>query len=805
MKCLKSHRPLAFLCFAAVLISSMTPFRALAEDIINYGYLTSDLRRALMYSPTGRENLINESTGYLDSQVAGSDGMYMRGGMTATNKGIITVREEAFNYGMRITEASKGINTGNIFVYKAESKGIYLEGASTGYNYGTIRIFDDGRGIYAVGSSSAINYGSITTETGSAYCMVAESSTIENRGSLLGNRGSWAHVITANLSTVSNSGTITTEESNNAVGILATDSTVNNSGIMSILGTNAAAISATGSTVNNSGTITSKWYEAVYLDHSTFTNSGTLSGGTFQGVDYAAVNAINGSQVYLNTGTNIQTGGVYGGAGANILHLVDSGTVDFAITGVANGWAEVHKTGAGTWTLAQDTGADGAINTFSLDDGTLALNAGTHLTVSQYTQAADTTLAVKLNGDGTVPVTVNGLATVAGTLAVDVDSSTMIGDQTVIAAGSIAGNFDSVTSVNPNFSLTSTVSGNNIVLTTPSYAPKWDNTALSMTSTLASNMAFIQIPTARSQTMLAANDMKEEDEYVVVASNGPLTELVSSPSTENRYGVYAKPMFSISERDAVGTALGYDAIMAGVEIGADTFVNDNMLLGAFAGYAATGIDFKGNAFSDDDTEDQNIFVLGAYGGYRMDDWTFTDTLSFSYAQHDSKRNAGLSQTAKADYNSQLIGNQFLASYRLTENDTWTLAPELGLNTSYFYRGNFTETGAVNAATYDSLDALFIESVVGINLSGNIETESATFTPYAQLNWTHDLNGNDITVRQTLGATSAQVTQENDDDHLSVGIGGTVSKGSMKYTLSYTGEASQHSRSHGISAIARYEF
>ena len=802
---LKPHRSLAVLCFAVVLISTLTPLLALAEDIINYGYLTTEDRRALMSSPTGRENLINESTGHLDSHVRWSGGMYMNGGMTATNKGLITAREESDIYGMSIAQASKGINMGNIFLYKSNNKGIHLIEASTGYNYGAIKLFNAGQGIYAEDSSSAINYGSITTVTDSAYCMVAESSTIENRGSLFGSHGSRAHVITANLSTVSNSGTITTEQSNYAVGILATSSTVNNSGIISILGVDAAAISTTDSIVSNSGTITSKWYEAVYLDHSTFTNSGTLTGGTYQGVDYAAVNAINGSQVYLNTGTNIQTGGVYGGAGSNVLHLVDGGIVDFSITGVANGWAEVHKAGAGTWTLAQDTGTDGAINAFSIDGGTLALNPGTHLTVNQYTQAADTTLAVKLNGDGTVPVTVNGLATVAGTLAVDVDSSTMIGDQTVIAAGSIAGNFDSVTSVNPNFSLTSTVSGNNIVLTTPSYAPQWDNTALSMTSTLASNMAFIQIPTARSQTLLAANDMEEDDEYVMVASNGPLTELVSSPSTGNRYGVYAKPMFSISERDAVGTALGYDAMMAGVEIGADTFVNDNMLLGAFAGYAATGIDFKGNAFADDDTEDQNIFVLGAYGGYRMDDWTFTDTLSFSYAQHDSKRNAGLGQTAKADYNSQLIGNQFLASYRLIENGTWTLAPELGLNTSYFYRGRFTETGAVNAATYDSLDALFMESVVGINLSGNIETESATFTPYAQLNWTHDLSGNDITVRQTLGATSAQVTQENDDDHLNLGLGTSVRINSMKYTLSYTGEASQHSHSHGLSAIARYEF
>ena len=124
---LKPHRSLALLYFSVVLISTLNPLRAFAEDIINYDYLTTEDRRALMSSPTGRENLINESTGHLDSHVRWSGGMYMTGGMTATNKGLITAREEPDIYGMSINQASKGINTGNIFVYKAESKGIYLE------------------------------------------------------------------------------------------------------------------------------------------------------------------------------------------------------------------------------------------------------------------------------------------------------------------------------------------------------------------------------------------------------------------------------------------------------------------------------------------------------------------------------------------------------------------------------------------------------------------------------------------------------------------------------------------------------
>ncbi|WP_319543485.1 autotransporter domain-containing protein [uncultured Pseudodesulfovibrio sp.] len=787
MKFLKLHRSRAFLCFAVILLCSVSLLSISARAAENTGTVTRPLVgnwinsgnvilsgggvAGAMYTDGIGQNLVNTAEGYIKTPFGDEHGM------TALHANSILS------------------NSGIIDTYGNGSNGMYMKVASTGYNYGTITATNDLRGIgmRAEAASTAINYGTIiNNEQGRG--MSADASTIENRGSVFTRLAGAYGMHGESSSTVTNRGTITTL-GGNAYGLSGIDSILTNSG--TITNSDAPGLVGGRSIMNNSGTITVQGATtgAIWTTASTLTNSGTIAG---YGLGGRAIVASTNSQIYLKTGTTILAGNVHDLDGTNALYLVGSGTVNFNITG---NWAEIHKAEVGTWTLTQNVVAQ----KISLDDGTLALNSGVRLSGSTYNQAAGSTLAVNLNGDGTVPVTVTGLATVAGKLVVDVDGKNMVGDQTIIAAGSVAGNFDSVVSLNPNFSLSTRVDGTDVKLSTP-YAPKWDNTALSMTSILASNMAFIQVPTARSQTLLTANDREEEDEYVMVASNGPLVDLVSQkPSKEQRYGVYAKPMFSISERDAFGSALGYDATMVGLEVGADTFVSDNLLLGAFAGYAATGIDFKGNAFAENDTEDQSIYVLGAYGGYRLNDWSFTDTLSFSYGQHDSKRNAGLGETAKGDYNSQLIGNQFLASYRGIGNDTWTLAPELGLNTSCFYRGSFSETDATNAATYDSLGALFIESEVGMRLSGNIVTESATFLPYVKLNWSHDLNGNDITVRQTLGATSAQVTQENDDDNLSLSLGTSIRKGNTSFNLAYTGEASQHSRSHSLSAIARYEF
>ena len=284
---------------------------------------------------------------------------------------------------------------------------------------------------------------------------------------------------------------------------------------------------------------------------------------------------------------------------------------------------------------------------------------------------------------------------------------------------------------------------------------------------MASNLAFLQLPGQRSLRLMADNG---EQEPVMVASSGPMYDLIpKSDSEDRRYGVYLQPLYAASTRDAFNGAPGYTATTKGIELGADAYVGDDLLLGAFVGYSSARIDVGGVAFAENDYERQELYAAGLYGGYRIHDLLFSDTLSFTHTVNDSKRNAGLGETANGDYTTQLLANHFLAAYVFSLNDAWEVSPELGLNVNYMHRGAFSETDAVNAMHYDTFNDLFAESVLGLRFRTNYEFNAMQFKPYARAAWSHDLLGNDITVRQTLGTSTALVTQKNDNDHFDLEV------------------------------------
>ncbi|MBU1003393.1 MAG: autotransporter domain-containing protein [Proteobacteria bacterium] len=597
-----------------------------------------------------------------------------------------------------------------------------------------------------------------------------------------------------------------------------------NSGTVTTYGATAHALYTFGSTTYNSGTLSTNGTgaAAIYADGtSVFYNSGTLAA-------YAsgahAVYALSQAKVHLQTGTRILDGDVYAAnASATWLYLDGSGTVDFDITG---GWQGIHKTQAGTWTitrapvsvryfidegtLALATGTSFAADSITLYTGsTLALNSGTTVSLGawgDYNQAAGSTLALTLNNSGGPYITAPNSATIAGGLSLDVPYSALGTTQVIIDTAALTGGFSSITSSNPNFSFDSaTVAaglGQQIQLTGVTYAPQYDNSAMGLSSAMGATQAFMGVPGNRTSNLLSEN--QDQGEFMV-ASSEPLVDLVSKRSNGDRYGIYVQPMFNVSQRDAFGSGPGYSANMAGVEIGADTFVLDDLLLGAFIGTAVTDINFEGLAFAENDSEDQQLYTLGIYGGYRLGDWRLSDTLSFTHSEHESKRNAGLGEMAKGDYDSQVLSNQLLASYGWAVNDTWELAPELGLNTSYLNRGGFSETDATNAVEYADFDKFFVESVAGLRLRGSFEAGSTRISPYARLSWSHDLGGNDITVGQTLGTTAVEATQKNDDDRLGLDLGLSLREGDATFTLAYGGEFSEHSESHGLTANLRLEF
>jgi outer membrane autotransporter protein len=206
-----------------------------------------------------------------------------------------------------------------------------------------------------------------------------------------------------------------------------------------------------------------------------------------------------------------------------------------------------------------------------------------------------------------------------------------------------------------------------------------------------------------------------------------------------------------------------------------------------------------------DNEDQQLYTAGAYAGYRVGDWVLADTLCVTYADHEFERKASATDTATADYSSWLVTNELLAVYNWSPAENWLITPRAGVNVTHLHRPGFSETGTVNAVSYQTLDQAFGDGVLGVNVQRIFTKDDLLVIPYGGLGAIHSLWGNDITVRQYLPTTSAEVTTKNDDSRFTGELGMTFSTGCTDVTVGYAGEYSESADSHSVFGQMRWEF
>jgi uncharacterized protein with beta-barrel porin domain len=640
---------------------------------------------------------------------------------------------------------------------------------------------DDGS-TYTVGAADSPS--AVATGTDTAYGADLESSGLVNSGTISGSsKSGYTYGVEAySNSTVTNNKTISaTNDSGKAYGADLYSSTLTNSGTISgssKSGYTYGVAANSNSTVTNNKTIsaTSDSGEAdgVFLYSSSLTNSGTISasGGTGSYAIYAFLD----STVTLATGTRILSGSVYSQTYTNTLKITSDSPLNFALAGA---WKDITLSGVGAWTL----------------------NSGCNASTDTLTLASGSTMVFPTDS----ALTVNGTATLDGTLLIDPKGA---GTGTILTAGTLnTGAGYRTGSTNPNFRVDVATSSNAMKVTT-TFAPQADAASLATTVASLSAQAFAGVAQARDLTMLTmlADADKADDGDVMVASNGSLSGLLDEREPERPWSVFVQPVYNSTSRDGTAGQQGYDANMTGLEAGIDRRIGDNMVLGAMVGIGLTDIEFNGSDFVNNDSEDQRLYTAGLYGGYAMGDWLFADVVSTTYVTHDSKRNAGAGQIAKADYDSWLTANQLLAVYRWHPSAQWEIAPRAGLNVTYLHWDAFSETGAVNAVSYDDLDKVFADGLLGVRAThAGFQVEDTLITPYAGAGLIHSLGANDITVRQYLPTTSAQVTTENDSDRLTTECGVTFGKGPASLTLAYSGEYGDTLDSHSIFGLLRWAF
>ncbi|ADU63819.1 MAG: autotransporter domain-containing protein [Pseudodesulfovibrio sp.] len=740
---------------------------------------------------------------------------------SATNSGTITGTSTIGSaYGISLGDQSTFINSGTLAASGDKAYGADLSSLSTLTNTGVITATSDSLTAYGVNLNTlatVINSGTVAASSTSYFSRGAHvdfSSTLTNTGMITStsitrpafgvvldndskviNSGTVAAVstkdgaagaITSGLSTLTSTGTITATGDYVAYGVqLEKGSTFTNSGLVTATSPRAA----TGVYITNPSGVTSS---------NTFINTGSINaqGGTKS----QAILARTHSSVYLDTGTRILNGSVSGQNGLADLIIRSDSDLGFTLDG---NWKSVTHSGSGIWSLNGDSSASAS---------TLTLNAGSKTTMfsgSRLTSATmDMNSGASLNFVPNSLVTVTGTATLNGAITVD-PFADRLGSATLLTAGTLntGADYSAFFTGNPNFAVnvtTTTGAGGSVSVST-AFAPQDDAPSLASTTILSSSQAFAGVAQSRNLGLLADMGDSDEDREIMVASIGSLDGLLNPRKEETPWGIYLQPVYSFGSRNGDASSKGYNYGMYGLEAGIDRRIGDDWVVGAMAGYGSSHMDFTGSDWVANDNEDQRLYTAGAYVGYRAGDWTFADTLSVTYADHKSKRKASATDTATAKYESWLIANEFLAVYHWSPAENWLVTPRAGVNVTHLHRPGFSESGSINALTYQTLDQFFSEGLVAVNVQRTFMKDDLAVTPYAGLGAVHSLTGNDITVKQYLTTTSAEVTTKNDDSRFTGELGMTFSAGSTKVTLGYAGEYSASSDSHSVFGQMRWEF
>lgn len=150
-----------------------------------------------------------------------------------------------------------------------------------------------------------------------------------------------------------------------------------------------------------------------------------------------------------------------------------------------------------------------------------------------------------------------------------------------------------------------------------------------------------------------------------------------------RAAMWVQGMFNKSKLDDTSKAKGFDADSAGVAMGIEKFVTDDMKVGI--GYAYTNTDIDGFMRSTD--VDTHTAIL--YGEYKPSNWYVNGIATYGWSDYsEDKSVAGIG--VKADYDVETFGLQAMTGYDMQVKGLG-FTPEVGLRYVHIKQDAYTDS------------------------------------------------------------------------------------------------------------------
>ncbi len=243
----------------------------------------------------------------------------------------------------------------------------------------------------------------------------------------------------------------------------------------------------------------------------------------------------------------------------------------------------------------------------------------------------------------------------------------------------------------------------------------------------------------------------------------------------SRLGVFANGEGTFGNQKATNQEPGSDFHTAGMTLGADYRVKDNLILGGAFGFntGKANLDDNGGDFS------ATGYSFSGYGSFYISDKFYVDSIAtFGWNNYDTRRNVTFDATTATATGSP-NGTQFEISVNTGYNfnvGPLTVGPTARVNYINVSIDGFRESGA---GVFDlSVESQRIESLTtdfGARVSYAISTRFGVLVPFFRAEWEHEFMGSSrlITgslVADPLGTQFSAATNSPTRDYCNLGTG-----------------------------------
>ena len=277
-----------------------------------------------------------------------------------------------------------------------------------------------------------------------------------------------------------------------------------------------------------------------------------------------------------------------------------------------------------------------------------------------------------------------------------------------------------------------------------------------------------------------------------VSSENNYISGVAAGDENNRFGVWATPFYSKSTQKKRSGTSGFKADSYGGIFGADTRVNDNMILGA--AFTAMNTDIKHKDFKSGDKTKVSTYLLSIYGLHQFtNNWFGQGVVSIGSSSVNNKENRRISNTqlaiAEGKYSSMTFATEVLAGYNHMFNDQLVVTPMLGLNYNRINDGSYNESGA---AAGPQLMEVTKKASQKLDIVGGVKVETkpiilngVAITPEVHAFVRHDVIGKGAKVNAKISGLSLLPGEKAklQKTFYEVGTSLDASYGSMDYGIS----------------------